>query len=76
MSGSSGALLPILIVLIVLVIDSWVYADTKAHQERGEPVSLSTGFINLETPTDWLISCLFLGIVFIPLYIMRRAQNR
>jgi hypothetical protein len=68
----AGAFGPILVLLLVLASDFWVFEDAKARRERGTPV-VFTGFVNLETPGDWFVGCLLVWIVFFPLYIMRRG---
>jgi hypothetical protein len=77
-AGISGpqnsALALILVLLAVLATDLWVYADAKAHYERGIPVVFSTGFFEMDTPAAWFFGCLLLWIVFFPLYIGRRNQ--
>jgi hypothetical protein len=65
---------PILFLLVAVAIDLWVYADARAHSERGTPVVLSTDFLTADTPAAWFFGCLLLSIVFLPLYIMTRGQ--
>ncbi len=73
MSGPPAvALVPILVLLFVLSTDLWVYADAKAHVERGTPVVFSSGFLDVDTPAAWFVGCLFLWILFFPLYINLR----
>jgi hypothetical protein len=68
------ALVPILALLFVLATDLWVYADAKAHDERGTPVVFSTGSFRVDTPAGWFFCCLLVWILFFPLYITRRGQ--
>ena len=78
MSGPSAtALVPILVllVLVVLATDVWVYVDAKALCERGTPVVFSIGTFRVDTPAAWFFGCLFLWIVFFPLYITGRRQD-
>ena len=75
MSGPLGsALVPVLVLLFVLAIDLWVYADAKARWERGSPVVFSTSFFEVDSPAAWFFGCLLLWIVFFPLYMARRDQ--
>lgn len=75
MSGpSDAALVPILVVLLVLATDLWVLADARAHLERGTPVTFSTAFLTVETPVSWFVCCLFVWILFFPLYITLRRR--
>ena len=66
------ALFPILVLLVVVAIDLWVYADARAHSERGTPVVFSTDFLTVDTPVAWFFGCLLLSVVFLPLYLALR----
>jgi hypothetical protein len=68
------AALPILVLLVVLATDLWVYADAAAHLERGTPIAFSFGGLELDTPTAWFLACLLLWIVFFPAYITTQRQ--
>jgi hypothetical protein len=67
------SLMPILVLLLLIAIDLWVYADAKAHFERGTPVVFSTDFLTVDTPAAWFFGCLLLSIVFIPIYLTIRG---
>jgi hypothetical protein len=69
-----GALVPIVILLVVLATDVWVYVDARAQAERGMPVVLSFGSLKVTTPAAWFVGCLLLWIVFLPLYITGRSH--
>jgi hypothetical protein len=73
MSGS--AWVPILVLLTVLGTDLWVLADAKAQSEANSPVVASIGRLVIDTPGAWFIGCLFLWIVFFPLYIIGRRPD-
>jgi len=74
MSGPlAGALLPILVLLVVLATDLWVYQDARARYERGTPVVYQFGTFIVATPEAWFFGCLFLWIVFFPLYLGGRG---
>lgn len=76
MSGpSASASAPILVLLLVVATDLWVYADAKAQRERGTPVVLSAGSLNVDTPVAWFVGCLLLWILFFPLYMASRAKR-
>jgi hypothetical protein len=75
MSGlSDSAVVPILVLLVVLAADLWVCADAKAYDERGTPIVVSIGSLDVDTPAAWFLGCLLLGILFFPLYMTRRNQ--
>ena len=71
---SASTFVPFLVLLIILATDLWVYVDAKAQSERGTPVFLEFGAFRIETPTGWLFGCVFLWIVFFPLYVTARGR--
>ncbi len=76
MSGvSAGALAPLLVLLVVLASDAWVYVDATAQESRGTPIVFSSGPLILETPSAWFLASLVVWIVFFPLYLAGR-RNR
>jgi hypothetical protein len=72
-ASSMSAIAPILVLLVIVSAALWVYADAKAHRDRGTPVVFS-GFITVDTPGAWFVGCLFLGIIFFPLYLAMRGH--
>jgi hypothetical protein len=75
MSGlSASALVPVLVLLAILAADLWVYADARAHRDRGTLVVFSSGSLRVDTPAAWFLGCLILWIVFFPIYIKSRDQ--
>ena len=67
-------MLPLLVLLLLLSIAVWVYIDAKTQTARGTPVVFSYGRIEISTPDGWLLCCLFLGLVFFPLYMAGRSR--
>ncbi|NMM23572.1 MAG: hypothetical protein HHJ11_08745 [Phycicoccus sp.] len=68
-----AALVPVLVLLVILAIDLWVYADARQRADRGAPVVVRIGVFVLGTPETWLLGCLVLWIFFFPLYMVSRA---
>lgn len=68
-----AALVPVLVLLVILAIDLWVYADAKQRADQGAPVVVRIGAFVLETPETWFVGCLILWIIFFPLYMVSRA---
>ena len=69
--------LPILVVLVVLATDLWVFTDAKTRLEQGNPIVISIGSYDVNTPAAWVVLRLLLWIIFFPLYISsRRNQDR
>ncbi|MCM2428728.1 hypothetical protein [Streptomyces sp. RKAG337] len=74
MDPLSSALFPVVAVLFVVATALWVHQDASAHCGRGTPVYFSAGRIEVSTPAAWALGCLFLWIIFTPLYITCRRQ--
>jgi hypothetical protein len=66
-------LLPLVVVAVVVAVDSWVYFDAAAREQRGMPVVFSLGAFVVDTPGMWFVCCLLLFVVFVPLYVAGRA---
>ena len=71
--GMPEALGPIVVLLAILAIDLWVYADAKRSAAQGTPVVARIGSFAVETPEMWFLGCLVLFILFFPLYMVSRA---
>jgi len=65
-------LVPIVVVILVLGADIWVYTDARAHAERGDPVVFSIGSIELDSPEAWAVVCLILWVFAFPIYLASR----
>jgi hypothetical protein len=69
---SAPALAPLIVLLAILTIDLWVYADARKRRDNDRPVVAAIGSLRIDTPEAWLAGCLLLSIVFIPLYLAAR----
>jgi len=67
------ALVPLVVLLAILAIDLWVYADAKRWAAQGTPVVARIGSFAAATPETWFLGCLVLFILFFPLYMVSRA---
>jgi hypothetical protein len=67
------ALVPLVVLLAILAIDVWVYADAKQRAGQGAPVVARIGSFAVETPETWFLGCLVLFILSFPLYMVSRA---
>lgn len=67
--------IPIVVLLVIIGTDLWVYTDARKRTEGGTPVALSIGALEVNTPTVWFVACLILWILFFPAYIVTRNQN-
>jgi hypothetical protein len=69
----SPALAPLVVVLVVLMIDAWVYQDAKRWAEHGTPVVFRAANFVVDTPLKWFAWCVVLWIVFFPAYLVSRS---
>ena len=68
---------PALVILLVVVAsDVWVYFDAARQRDAGEPVVLVVGSIRVETPEAWFIACLVLWVIALPLYFTGRRRAK
>ena len=62
------ALVPLVVLLAILAINLWVYADAKRWAARGAPVLARIDSFAVETPATWFLGCLVVFIFFFPLH--------
>ncbi|MFJ8581344.1 hypothetical protein [Micromonospora sp. NPDC093277] len=72
---AATALASILVLLVVLSVDAWVYADAKKRQRSGNAASVSLGTFRVESPEAWFLGCVILWVVFVPLYLTTTGRN-
>jgi hypothetical protein len=65
-----------MVLVFVVATSVWVYGDAKAYWQRGTPVVFSTDSFRVDTPDAWFLGCVLLWILFFPLYVTRRDQQR
>ena len=70
---SSAAAVPVIVVLVLMAIDGWVFSDAKTRAARGTPVIFRAGSFVVDTPGAWFLACLLLWVIFFPLYMINRA---
>ena len=72
-TATTATWLPPLIVLgAVLLSDAWVYSDAVHRRRVGRTVAVRIGRLRVDTPEAWLLGCLLLWVVFLPLYLVGR----
>jgi hypothetical protein len=69
---TATALAPVLVILVILTVDAWVYVDAKRYVDHGTPVVFRSGNLVIDSPASWFIGCLVLWIIFFPLYMTSR----
>ena len=70
-----SAVAPVLILIVLLATDVWVYRDSGRSLARGQPVTVTVGPYRMESPTVWFVACLLLWILAFPLYLVARSQS-
>ncbi|UQX89266.1 hypothetical protein M6D93_04495 [Jatrophihabitans telluris] len=68
-------LAPLVLLVLVVATDLWVYFDAKRCVASGSPVFIKIGNLTIETPVAWLAACLVLWIFFFPTYILSRSRG-
>jgi cytochrome c oxidase assembly factor CtaG len=72
---SAAAVASIVVVLLILGSDVWVYTDAKERVRRGDPLEFSLGALVVDTPEAWFLGCLVLWVIFFPLYLTMTERN-
>ena len=73
-AAPAGLTVALLILLVVAATDAWIYFDAKRQRDLGEPVVLTVGSLRVETPEAWLLACIVLWIIAVPLYLTGRRH--
>jgi hypothetical protein len=72
---SSGVLVSVAVLVVVLGTDLWVLSDARKRARLGAPVSVSIGNFEVSTPEGWFLGCVVLWVVFLPLYLTATGRN-
>jgi hypothetical protein len=64
----------LVMLVVVIAVDHWVYVDAKAQAERDRPVAFSADSFAVDTPLERFVGCLLLWIVFVPLYVSSTSR--
>jgi hypothetical protein len=65
----------VLVLMLLLSTDAWVYRDAMARQASGTPVVFRRGALSFEAPQAWFYACLVVWIVFFPIYLTDRRRR-
>ncbi len=58
--------------ILVAVVDAWVYQDVTRRAATGRPVEARIGGLVIDTPAAWLTGCVVLLFLFWPMYWLAR----
>jgi hypothetical protein len=67
-------LAPVLVVLAVVCVDLWVFADARRWERAGTPVVFRLGTLRIATAQAWVLACLVLFVFFVPIYAVARRD--
>ena len=69
---SGNAVGAVVLLLLVVAVDAWVFLDARGQQAAGHEVVASVGPVTLSKPEQWLIGCIIFWIFVVPLYLVAR----
>ena len=70
-----AAATPFLLLILVGVTSLWVLSDARSRVEAGRPVSATLGSLTVDRPEAWAVLCLFVVVLFLPLYLVARRGD-
>ncbi len=63
---------PVALLGAVFASDAWVFLDSRRRWSQGRPVIVTIGPYTMAAPEQWLVGCIVLWVVTVPLYIVAR----
>ena len=72
---TSAVLTVTLVVAGVAAVSYWVLQDARARTERRRPVVAVLFGFTVEEPETWAVLCLFVCVLFVPLYLVARRAD-
>jgi hypothetical protein len=71
-AGTATWFAPLVLAVLLVATDVWVFQDARTRSEEGRPVVFTTGAITIDSPAGWLLGCLLIWIICVPLYLRAR----
>lgn len=65
---------PLVLLVVVVALDAWVYVDARRRQGTDREVSATVAGLTIDRPLAWLVWCVVLFVVAFPLYVVARAH--
>ncbi len=75
MHSQPSLLGPLALLIMVVILDAWVFVDAQRRAQARRPVVASIGSLVLKTPTAWLLACLLVWVLFFPMYLVARSNS-
>ena len=63
------------LVVVVAGVSCWVLLDARTRLRRGRPVVVVLLGFTIDEPATWAVLCLFLSVLFMPLYLVARSSS-
>ncbi len=70
----SHIVVALVLLLVFLAADAWVYVDAQRWSDEGTPVQFRIGNLVVATPELWAVACIVLFVVFFPAYLVSRKN--
>jgi hypothetical protein len=64
-----------LLVVVVALVSYWVLLDARKRLDQGRPVVAVLLGLTIDQPETWAVLCLFLSVLFIPMYLVSRSDS-
>ena len=63
------------LVVVVASASCWVLIDARKRLHRGRPVVAVLLGYTIDQPATWAVLCLFLSVLFVPMYVLARSSS-
>jgi hypothetical protein len=64
-----------LLAVVVAGISSWVLSDARRRVHRGRHVVVVFLGYTINRPETWAVLCLFLSVLFVPIFLVARRTD-
>ena len=73
---NASVFIALFLVAVVAGCSYWVLQDARARTDRHRPVVAVFFGFTIEDPQTWAVLCLFVSVLFVPMYfVARRADD-
>jgi len=71
----SSGVIALIVVAVVAGCSYWVFRDARARVERRRPVVAVVFGLTIDNPQMWAVLCVFVSVIFVPMYLVARAAD-
>lgn len=65
----------VLLIVVVAGAGYWVLNDARTRLQGGRPVVAVLFGFTIDGPETWAVLCVFLSVLFIPIYLVARRAS-